>query len=149
VEPISSSQSTDERTLAFPTEDTVPIEKLQQLCKNEQLKSLIKGNTHLQQLLLTIDRSPDPSSLLKQAVKQDSDFQRFSSICLKTVGSDSNDQLRDADDGTIAHLLNSLQSASSDDFAKKNNEEAVASFLTLLSDHFADDSSDVGSLFRK
>ncbi|XP_040355102.1 zinc finger HIT domain-containing protein 3 [Ixodes scapularis] len=66
------------------TEDTVPPEKLELLGHSENLKNLLK-NPHLRRIVSALDASPDPRSLLDQAMREPI-FVEFVNVCLQVVG---------------------------------------------------------------
>jgi len=67
----------------FPTEDTVPLEKLQLLEHNQELKNIL-CNKHLRALLLAIDQSSNPSDAMQQAMLEPI-FVEFADECLKVI----------------------------------------------------------------
>ncbi|NXO09666.1 ZNHI3 protein, partial [Oriolus oriolus] len=64
-------------------QDRVPLQKLQLLGESEELRDLLL-NPHLRQLLLTIDRAQDKSSLMRKFM-QEPLFVEFADCCLGIV----------------------------------------------------------------
>ncbi|XP_050529292.1 zinc finger HIT domain-containing protein 3 [Daktulosphaira vitifoliae] len=67
----------------YPTEDTIPIEKLNLLCYDKQLKKLV-SNSFLQEILAKIDNSSSPNDELEKAMAVPL-FEEFVRRCLKIV----------------------------------------------------------------
>ncbi|XP_046680066.1 zinc finger HIT domain-containing protein 3 [Homalodisca vitripennis] len=67
----------------FPTEETVPLEKLKLLEHNQELKNLL-CNRHLRDLLIALDKSPNPMAAMQQAMLEPI-FVEFADECLKVV----------------------------------------------------------------
>ncbi|XP_054289111.1 zinc finger HIT domain-containing protein 3 [Macrosteles quadrilineatus] len=67
----------------FPTEDTVPLEKLQLLEQNQELKNIL-CNRHLRDMLVAIDKSVNPAAAMQQAMLEPI-FVEFTDECLKIV----------------------------------------------------------------
>lgn len=63
--------------------DAVPLQKLMQLGKSEELKDLLL-NTHLRKLLVTIDQTKNKDDALKKFM-QEPLFVEFSDKCLSLV----------------------------------------------------------------
>ncbi|CAK1551181.1 unnamed protein product [Leptosia nina] len=67
----------------FPTEDTVPIEKLNLLEQSKDVKTCLE-NPHLRQILMELDKSPHPDELMKKYM-QEPIFTEFVDACLNIV----------------------------------------------------------------
>ncbi|NXS26325.1 ZNHI3 protein, partial [Pomatostomus ruficeps] len=64
-------------------QDRVPLQKLKLLGESEELRDLLL-NPHLRQLLLTLDRAQDKSSLMRKFM-QEPLFVEFADCCLSIV----------------------------------------------------------------
>ncbi|XP_064479306.1 zinc finger HIT domain-containing protein 3-like [Ornithodoros turicata] len=67
----------------FVTEDTVPIEKLEQLRTSKKVREVLQ-NPHLRRVMEALDASIDPRSLIDQAMKEPI-FVEFADACLQVV----------------------------------------------------------------
>ncbi|XP_073955946.1 zinc finger HIT domain-containing protein 3 [Choristoneura fumiferana] len=67
----------------FPTEDTVPLEKLKLLEKSEELKQCL-ANPHVREILKVLDSALRPDSLIQEYM-QEPIFTEFVDACLKVV----------------------------------------------------------------
>ncbi|XP_034941703.1 zinc finger HIT domain-containing protein 3 [Chelonus insularis] len=67
----------------FPTEDTVPIEKLELLRYNDEVKECLK-NPHVRDIARAIISDPDPSKLIALAMTEPI-FVELADACLKVV----------------------------------------------------------------
>ncbi|KAJ8731271.1 hypothetical protein PYW07_004435 [Mythimna separata] len=72
-----------EREYDYPTEDTVPVEKLKQLEQSTDLKKCLE-NPHVRDILELLDKSPYPDELMKEYM-QEPIFTEFVDACLKVV----------------------------------------------------------------
>jgi len=73
----------------FPTEDTVPPEKLQQLRHSKELKSCLK-NPHVRQIMKSILNSENPSKAIALAMREPI-FVEMADACLKIVEPQDNE----------------------------------------------------------
>ncbi|CAH0585619.1 unnamed protein product [Chrysodeixis includens] len=74
----------------YPTEDTVPIEKLKLLEQSADVKICLE-NPHVREILELLDKSPYPAKLMKEYM-QEPIFTEFVDACLAVVQPpDSND----------------------------------------------------------
>jgi len=53
--------------------------------QSKELRDLLKSSESLQNLLREIDSAQDPNQALKNAMSQNSEFEKFAQICLKIV----------------------------------------------------------------
>ncbi|XP_060860782.1 uncharacterized protein LOC132938119 isoform X2 [Metopolophium dirhodum] len=67
----------------YPTEDTIPSEKLNLLCYDNRLKELV-SDSFLQKLLEKIDNSTNPNEELEKAMIEPI-FEEFARRCLEIV----------------------------------------------------------------
>ncbi|XP_022125379.1 zinc finger HIT domain-containing protein 3 [Pieris rapae] len=67
----------------FPTEDTVPIEKLKLLEESKELKNCL-GNPHVREILQELDSSEFPDILMKKYM-QEPIFTEFVDACLNVI----------------------------------------------------------------
>ncbi|XP_011862207.1 PREDICTED: zinc finger HIT domain-containing protein 3 [Vollenhovia emeryi] len=67
----------------FPTEDTVPAEKLQKLCDSKELINCLQ-NPHLRHIMSAIMNSPNPTEAITLAMKEPI-FVEMADACLKIV----------------------------------------------------------------
>ncbi|PNF30340.1 Zinc finger HIT domain-containing protein 3 [Cryptotermes secundus] len=65
------------------TEDTVPLDRLK-LLENSKVLQQILQNPHLQELLVSVDRSPNPDRAMQLAM-QEPLFVEFADECLKII----------------------------------------------------------------
>ncbi|XP_075977993.1 zinc finger HIT domain-containing protein 3 [Anticarsia gemmatalis] len=72
-----------EREYEYPTEDTVPIEKLKLLEQSEELKKCLE-NPHVREILELLDRSPYPDRLMQEYMTEPI-FTEFVDACLQVV----------------------------------------------------------------
>jgi len=89
--------------------------------------------------------------MLKVAMKKDQDFQRFSSICLRTVTDVNPDGHGDNDQDKFAHLLTSLEDGPADFpiVSQANQQDVIAGFVSLLNDRIMTADDDVSSIFGR
>ncbi|XP_055706483.1 zinc finger HIT domain-containing protein 3 [Phlebotomus papatasi] len=73
----------ERRTILFPTEDTIPEERLEMLKSSEELKNLLK-NPHLRKLLMDLDSAENAEKAMKAAM-QEPLFTEFADEALKIV----------------------------------------------------------------
>lgn len=76
-------QRVNERKYEFPTEDTVCIQKLQQLCDSKELIKCLQ-NSHLRNIMRTVINSPNPTEAIALAMKEPI-FVEMADACLKIV----------------------------------------------------------------
>ncbi|XP_020279017.1 zinc finger HIT domain-containing protein 3 [Pseudomyrmex gracilis] len=79
----SQEQRVAEQNYNFPTEDTVPQEKLQQLRHSEDLKECLK-NPHVRDIMRGILNSSNPTEAIALAMTEPI-FVEMADICLKIV----------------------------------------------------------------
>ncbi|XP_076172359.1 zinc finger HIT domain-containing protein 3 [Ptiloglossa arizonensis] len=72
----------------FPTEDTVPIKKLEQLCNNEELKKCL-SNPHVRDIMRAILTDRNPTKAIALAMTEPI-FVEMADACLKVVESPVN-----------------------------------------------------------
>ncbi|XP_015597405.1 zinc finger HIT domain-containing protein 3 [Cephus cinctus] len=72
-----------QRVYDFPTEDTVPPEKLDQLRYSEQLKDSLK-NPHVRQIMTSILNDPNPTKAIALAMTEPI-FIEMADACLRVV----------------------------------------------------------------
>ncbi|XP_063825666.1 zinc finger HIT domain-containing protein 3 [Ostrinia nubilalis] len=77
-------------TFDFPTEDTVPIEKLELLKQSSEVKACL-DNPHVRTILELLDKSPHPDQLIQEYM-QEPIFTEFVDACLKVVQPPENDE---------------------------------------------------------
>ncbi|XP_045447938.1 zinc finger HIT domain-containing protein 3 [Melitaea cinxia] len=73
----------------FPTEDTVPSEKLKQLEQSTELRNCLK-NPHVRKILEILDSSAHPDLLISEYM-QEPIFTEFVDACLNVVQDNRND----------------------------------------------------------
>ncbi|XP_026278634.1 zinc finger HIT domain-containing protein 3 [Frankliniella occidentalis] len=78
----------------FPTEDTVPPEKLQLLRDNMQLRNIL-SNPHVRTILSSLDNATNPSKHLHDAM-QEPIFVEFVDECMKTLNPPTQEELDEA-----------------------------------------------------
>lgn len=76
-------QRINERKYEFPTEDTVSVEKLRQLCKSKELIKCLQ-NSHLRDIMKAVVDSPNPTETIALAMKEPI-FVEMADACLKIV----------------------------------------------------------------
>ncbi|XP_076625292.1 zinc finger HIT domain-containing protein 3 [Colletes latitarsis] len=74
----------------FPTEDTVPIDKLKQLQSSEELKNCLK-NPHVRDIMCAILTNENPTKAIALAMAEPI-FVEMADACLKIVEAPVNDQ---------------------------------------------------------
>lgn len=91
-EPSNSNehQNVIKREYQFPTEDTVPVEKLEELRHSEELKEVLK-NPHVRNIMIAIMNSSNPTEAIALAMKEPI-FVEMADACLKVV--ESSDEVR-------------------------------------------------------
>lgn len=67
----------------FPTEDTVPMEKLRQLCDSKELNQCLQSS-HLRNIMRLVVDSPNPTEAIALAM-QEPIFVEMADACLKIV----------------------------------------------------------------
>nr|CAG4651498.1 EOG090X0JQ4 [Simocephalus serrulatus]SVE94635.1 EOG090X0JQ4 [Simocephalus serrulatus] len=67
----------------FPTSDTVPIDKLQELANSEELKECL-SNPHVREILKSLVQSQTPETAIQDAMKEPI-FLETAHACLKVV----------------------------------------------------------------
>ncbi|CAG4987135.1 unnamed protein product [Parnassius apollo] len=67
----------------YPTEDTVPIEKLKLLEQSAELKKCL-GNPHIREMLEILDKSSHPDALIREYMIEPI-FTEFADACLNVV----------------------------------------------------------------
>jgi len=80
---VDTEATLDTALYNYPTEDTVPLEKLRQLEHNQELKNIL-CNRHLRDMLIAIDKSANPAAAMRQAMLEPI-FVEFADECLKVV----------------------------------------------------------------
>ncbi|XP_038209673.1 zinc finger HIT domain-containing protein 3 [Zerene cesonia] len=84
--PPSIPEETQKETIPnyeFPTEDTVPVDKLKLLEESTDLKKCLE-NPHVREILEELDKSPQPDILMKKYM-QEPIFTEFVDACLNVV----------------------------------------------------------------
>ncbi|XP_041979211.1 zinc finger HIT domain-containing protein 3 isoform X2 [Aricia agestis] len=74
----------------FPTDHTVPIEKLKSLENSKELQECI-SNPHVREILQLLDKSPHPDKLMQEYM-QEPIFTEFVDACLKVVQDEPDDE---------------------------------------------------------
>lgn len=93
--PCSPKKSSDEKEenlkkeYNFPTEDTVPLTKLEQLQHSEDVKNCLK-NAHVKNIVQTILSSSNPTDAVDLAMKEPI-FVELADACLKVVEPQENE----------------------------------------------------------
>nr|XP_033330413.1 zinc finger HIT domain-containing protein 3 [Megalopta genalis] len=87
---LTSDKKTDCKRYDFPTEDTVPIEKLEQLRSNNELKSIL-NNPHVRNIMRAILIDENPTKAIALAMSEPI-FVEMADACLKVVELAENDQ---------------------------------------------------------
>lgn len=75
----------------FPTEDTVPINKLEQLCHSKELKDCLK-NPHVRDIMRAILTDENPTKAIALAMAEPI-FVEMADACLKVVEPPVDEQL--------------------------------------------------------
>ncbi|KAK9512759.1 hypothetical protein O3M35_001112 [Rhynocoris fuscipes] len=78
----------------YPTEDTVPSEKLQLLRQNPKIRDLL-DNPHLRTIIEAVNNAPYPVGIIHEAMLEPI-FAEFADECLKVL--QNNDTNNDTDD---------------------------------------------------
>ncbi|XP_063624826.1 zinc finger HIT domain-containing protein 3 [Cydia splendana] len=81
--PNATESEVVKKEYEFPTEDTVPQEKLKLLEESADLKQCL-ANPHVRELLKVLDSSPHPDALFQEYM-QEPIFTEFVDACLKVV----------------------------------------------------------------
>lgn len=81
--PEKPKEHESERKYQFPTEDTVPVEKLQQLWHSKELKECLKY-PDLRDIMKAVLNDPNPTKAIASAMKIPS-FVKMVDTCLKIV----------------------------------------------------------------
>nr|CAG4635206.1 EOG090X0JQ4 [Alona affinis] len=81
--PPSDDNSAAPFKYQFPTADTVPLDKLQELAGSEEVKECL-SNPHVRQMLKSLVQSQTPDSSIKEAM-QEPIFLELAHACLKIV----------------------------------------------------------------
>nr|CAG4637517.1 EOG090X0JQ4 [Ceriodaphnia reticulata]SVE73324.1 EOG090X0JQ4 [Ceriodaphnia reticulata] len=89
--PLSESLPGPPLTYKFPTADTVPIEKLEELANSEELRECL-SNPHVRMILKTLVQSQTPEASIKDAMKEPI-FLELAHACLKVVEPEKYQQL--------------------------------------------------------
>lgn len=76
-------ENVSERGYEFPTDDTVPVEKLRQLRHSEELKQCLR-NPHVRDIMKSILNNPDPTAAIALAMTEPI-FVEVADACLKIV----------------------------------------------------------------
>lgn len=77
------SQGTTENQYFFPTEDTVPVDKLQRLRHNEEVVQCLR-NPHVRDIMKTILNDKNPTAAIALAMTEPI-FVELADACLKIV----------------------------------------------------------------
>lgn len=67
----------------FPTEDTVPLERLKQLCESQEVKDCLK-NPHVRHIMKAILKDPNPTKAIALAMTEPI-FVELADACLKVA----------------------------------------------------------------
>ena len=97
----------EDASMLFPTQNTVPLEKLQLLGKSEKMKELL-SNKHLRDFLTFLDSSEDKAMLMRKAMREPL-FVEFVDVCLETMNPEQNRNLTDEE------LLQAIKDKAEDD----------------------------------
>ncbi|XP_011697215.1 PREDICTED: zinc finger HIT domain-containing protein 3 [Wasmannia auropunctata] len=79
----SEEQSVSTWKYKFPTEDTVPMEKLRQLCDSKELLQCLRSS-QLRDIMKTVVYSPNPTEAIALAMKEPV-FIEMADACLRIV----------------------------------------------------------------
>ncbi|XP_021185441.3 zinc finger HIT domain-containing protein 3 [Helicoverpa armigera] len=84
-DPPTPANESDDKEIEYdyPTEDTVPVEKLKLLEQSTELKKCLE-NPHVREILELLDKSPHPDEMMKEYM-QEPIFTEFVDACLKVV----------------------------------------------------------------
>ena len=83
----------EDSSMLFPTQNTVPVEKLELLGQSEKMKELLT-NQHLRDFLAFLDSSEDKAMLMRKAMREPL-FIEFVDVCLETMNPEQNRNLTD------------------------------------------------------
>ena len=83
----------EDASMLFPTQNTVPVEKLELLGQSEKMKELLT-NQHLRDFLAFLDSSEDKAMLMRKAMREPL-FIEFVDVCLETMNPEQNRNLTD------------------------------------------------------
>ena len=83
----------EDSSMLFPTQNTVPMEKLELLGQSEKMKELLT-NQHLRDFLAFLDSSEDKAMLMRKAMREPL-FIEFVDVCLETMNPEQNRNLTD------------------------------------------------------
>ncbi|XP_078040442.1 zinc finger HIT domain-containing protein 3 [Augochlora pura] len=86
----TSDKKTNCKKYDFPTEDTVPIDKLEQLRSNDKLKSIL-NNPHVRDIMRAILVDENPTKAIALAMGEPI-FIEMADACLKIVELPENEQ---------------------------------------------------------
>ncbi|KAG7208898.1 hypothetical protein KM043_015079 [Ampulex compressa] len=91
-EPQQNQQREEEnkRKYEFPTEDSVPLTKLQELQNSDEIKECLK-NPHVRNIMKAILRDSNPTSAIALAMTEPI-FTELADACLKVVEPPENDR---------------------------------------------------------
>jgi len=90
---VVDAQPSEELVYQFQTNNTVPVEKLQELAKSDTLKQLLL-NPHLRDFLTRLDSTDNPARLMRSAM-QEPIFIEFVDTCLDIIDPDKEKNLTD------------------------------------------------------
>ncbi|KAL4715430.1 hypothetical protein ACJJTC_015333 [Scirpophaga incertulas] len=83
VEPIVDTTMKSRDDYEYPTEDTVPTDKLQLLRNSKEVKNCL-DNPHVREILTLLDKSPYPDELMQEYM-QEPIFTEFVDACLSVI----------------------------------------------------------------
>lgn len=90
----------DDASMLFPTQNTVPLEKLKLLGQSEKMNELLT-NKHLRDFLAFLDSSEDKAMLMRKAMREPL-FLEFVDVCLETMNPE---QRRDFTDEELMQAI--------------------------------------------
>ena len=97
----------EDSSMLFPTQNTVPLEKLKLLGQSEKMKELLT-NKHLRDFLAFLDTSEDKAMLMRKAMREPL-FLEFVDVCLETLNPEQRRNFTDEE------LLQAIQEKAEED----------------------------------
>jgi len=114
AQPISHSVDTapsEEVVYQYQTSNTVPVDRLQELAKSDNLKQLLQ-NPHLRDFLTRLDSADNPVRLMRSAM-QEPIFLEFVDTCLDIIDPDKDKNL--TDEQIVEEVANCIKGAAEED----------------------------------
>ncbi len=97
----------EDASMLFPTQNTVPLEKLKLLGQSEKMQELLT-NKHLRDFLAFLDSSEDKAMLMRKAMREPL-FLEFVDVCLETMNPEQRRHFTDEE------LLQAIQNKAEDE----------------------------------